>query len=108
MRKGVKKGRRKKSSRRISTPGGQAKDDRLRPLEPMPPEALKLPGQAGFTAYHWIGSPWSLDGDALLVFTNEELVIHNRKFRGELLLKAGTGYRKEVASRKDPAPGRCV
>ncbi|KAE8277288.1 hypothetical protein D5F01_LYC24834 [Larimichthys crocea] len=45
-------------------------DERLRPLNRLPDEVRRIPGQGKLGVYQWIGSPWQIDGDAQLVFTD--------------------------------------
>ncbi|KAE8289515.1 hypothetical protein D5F01_LYC11217 [Larimichthys crocea] len=59
-------------------------DERLRPLNRLPDEVRRIPGQGRLGVYQWIGSPWQIDGDALLVFTDINLKIYNATFRRDL------------------------
>ncbi|KAE8281785.1 hypothetical protein D5F01_LYC19168 [Larimichthys crocea] len=59
-------------------------DERLRPLARLPDEIRRIPSQGKLGVYQWIGSPWQIDGDALLVFTDINLKIYNATFRRDL------------------------
>ncbi|KAK5599668.1 hypothetical protein CRENBAI_017459 [Crenichthys baileyi] len=51
-----------------------------------------------------IGDPWDLEGDGLLVFTNDNFKIHNTKFRKKLRAQAGEDYKKEVQELRRQSP----
>ncbi|XP_027861630.1 uncharacterized protein LOC114137209 [Xiphophorus couchianus] len=46
--------------------------------------------------HRFIGEPWEIEGDGLIVFTNERYKIHNRKFRTDLKAKSGQDYQQSV------------
>lgn len=78
----------------------RGRDDRLQPLNPLPEEKLKIFGQGGIRVYHWIGSPWEIDGDGLLIFADVKLKIYNGNFRKNLVGQAGEEYQREVRERQ--------
>ncbi|KAE8284736.1 hypothetical protein D5F01_LYC16170 [Larimichthys crocea] len=80
-------------------------DERLLPLNRLPDEIRRIPGQGKLGVYQWIGSPWQIDGDALLVFTDINLKIYNATFRRDLVGKAGQDYKDEILQRKSRKPG---
>ncbi|MEQ2257762.1 hypothetical protein ILYODFUR_038076 [Ilyodon furcidens] len=65
-------------------------------LDPMPTDARRISLQNGTRLYQVIGDPWEIEGDGLLVFTNDNFKIHNTKFRKRLRAQAGEDYKKEV------------
>ncbi|MED6242415.1 hypothetical protein ATANTOWER_004335 [Ataeniobius toweri] len=65
-------------------------------LDPMPPDARRISLQNATRLYQVIGDPWDIEGDGLLVFTNDNFKIHNTKFRKRLRAQAGEDYKKEV------------
>ncbi|KAK5608700.1 hypothetical protein CRENBAI_021451 [Crenichthys baileyi] len=65
-------------------------------LDPMPTDARRISLQNGTRLYQVIGDPWEIEGDGLLVFTNDNFKIHNTKFRKKLRAQAGEDYKKEV------------
>jgi len=50
----------------------------------------------GTTVITWVGDPWTIDGDVLLVVTDWELNILNSKFRDQLEGRVGGGYQAEL------------
>jgi len=48
-----------------------------------------------------VGDPWAINGDVLLVVTNWELNILNKKFRDQLIGRAGAGYSRELKRMKN-------
>ncbi|MEQ2242259.1 hypothetical protein ILYODFUR_033804 [Ilyodon furcidens] len=65
-------------------------------LDPMPLDARRISLQNGTRLYQVIGDPWDIEGDGVLVFTNDNFKIHNTKFRKRLRAQAGEDYKKEV------------
>ncbi|XP_043990584.1 uncharacterized protein LOC122841377 [Gambusia affinis] len=64
-------------------------------LAPLPPEAICVRMQTGLKVLQIIASPWDVEGDGLIVFTDYKYKIHNRKFREELRQKAGESYHQK-------------
>ncbi|KAE8283579.1 hypothetical protein D5F01_LYC18982 [Larimichthys crocea] len=83
----------------------EGNDERLQPLNRLPDEVRRIPGQGKLGVYQWIGSPWQIDGDALLVFTDSNLKIYNATFRRDLVGRAGQDYKEEILQRKSRKPG---
>lgn len=79
--------------------------EHLPALTSIPPGTRKVTAQGGLVVYHWIGSPWDIDGHGLIVLTNSQLRIHHGKFRKELTHRAGREYKQEVESRKTRSIG---
>ncbi|KAK5610577.1 hypothetical protein CRENBAI_002927 [Crenichthys baileyi] len=65
-------------------------------LDPIPTDARRISLQNGTRLYQVIGDPWDIEGDGLLVFTNDNFKIHNTKFRKKLRAQAREDYKKEV------------
>lgn len=78
---------------------GSSREERLSPFSPLPPmpeEAKKRSNQSGTHVYYWIGSPWEIEGDALIVVTNTLLQVHNSRFHKDLQSHTGADYQQEV------------
>jgi len=59
-----------------------------------PTKTRTRPG--GTTIITWVGDPWTINGDVLLVVTDWELNILNSKFRYQLAGRVGRGYQPEL------------
>ncbi|KAM3604809.1 uncharacterized protein V6R79_016430 [Siganus canaliculatus] len=75
-------------------------DEYLPDLGTMPEKARRFGNQTGCKAYHWIGEPTDFDGHALMVLTDENLKIRNRKFRNKLIDYAGKQFYEEVEEKR--------
>ncbi|KAM3583197.1 uncharacterized protein V6R79_015670 [Siganus canaliculatus] len=75
-------------------------DEYLPDLGAMPERARRFGNQTGCKAYHWIGEPTDFDGHALMVLTDENLKIRNRKFRNKLIDYAGKQFYEEVEEKR--------
>jgi len=59
-----------------------------------PTKTRTRPG--GTTIITWVGDPWTINGDVLLVVTDWELNILKSKFRDQLEGRVGCGYQPEL------------
>lgn len=82
-----------------STPGSSSPEHRpkLKPI-PNPTKTKMRPG--GTTLTTWVGDPWAMNGDVLLVVRDWDLNILNSKFKDQLVGRAGRGYQRELKSMK--------
>ncbi|KAM3582740.1 uncharacterized protein V6R79_007992 [Siganus canaliculatus] len=93
-------GARKHKSKSSFPKSKMGPDEYLPDLSPMPQGVRRFGNLAGFTAYHWIGSPMDIDSHALMVLTDENLKVRNRSFRVQLNEHAGKKFREEVEERR--------
>jgi len=87
------------SGEKPPTPGCSTTEYRpkLKPI-PNPTKIKKRPG--GTTLTTWVGDPWAINGDVLLVVTDWDLNILNSKFRDQLKGRVGRGYQPELKAIK--------
>jgi len=78
-----------------STPGGSTPEHRpkLKAIS-NPTKTRTRPG--GTTIITWVGNPWMINGDVLLVVTDWDLNILNIKFWDQLVGRVGRGYQPEI------------
>ncbi|MEQ2242284.1 hypothetical protein ILYODFUR_034217 [Ilyodon furcidens] len=67
-----------------------------RVLDPMPPDPRRISLLNGTRLYQVIGDLWDIEGDGLLIFTNDNFKIYNTNFRERLRTQAGEDYKREV------------
>ena len=66
-------------------PGREEDPGEHRPsLNPIPNPVQSRERPCGITAITWVGSPWAINGDVLIVTTDKNLRVHNTNFK-ELL-----------------------
>lgn len=52
--------------------------------------------QTRHKVHRFIGEPWDIKGDGLIVFTNNKYKIHNGKFQADIKFKARQGYQQDT------------